>query len=159
MADLTELTAARIAKGSVYLTLQSILSTLIAVSGFAFMARMITPEEMGVIAGLTLLTSLAALISDFGLNTSIPKHVSELRGKGENISNIVVSATSFRTLVCLITASTLFVIAPNLSEILFKTNVYAYMIRLLSIDAALLSINPLFNSVLLGAGKLRAIAV
>lgn len=89
MVDLAELTAARVAKGSIYLTLQNILSTLIAVSGFPFMARLITQEEMGVIAGLTLLTPLAALISDFGLNTSILKHVSELRGKGENISNIV----------------------------------------------------------------------
>jgi PST family polysaccharide transporter len=159
LTEQTELTAALVAKGSIYLTLQNILSTLIAVFGFAFMARMITQEEMGVIAGLTLLTSLAALVSDFGLNSSVLKHVSELRGKGENISNIVVSATTFRTVVCLIIASTLFVIAPNLSESLFKTNAYAYTIRLLSIDAVLLSISPLFNSVLLGAGKLRAIAV
>ena len=77
MADPAELTAAQVAKGSIYLTLQNILSTLIAVFGFAFMARMITQEEMGVIAGLTLLTSLAALISDFSLNSSMLKHVSE----------------------------------------------------------------------------------
>jgi O-antigen/teichoic acid export membrane protein len=115
MADPAELTAAQVAKGSIYLTLQNILSTLIAVFGFAFMARMITQEEMGVIAGLTLLTSLAALISDFGLNSSMLKHVSELRGKGENTSNIVVSATSFGTLTCLIIASALFAAAPNLS--------------------------------------------
>jgi O-antigen/teichoic acid export membrane protein len=67
LAEQTELTAARVAKGSIYLTLQNIFVTLIAVSGFAFMARMITQEEMWVIAGLTLLTSLATLISDFGL--------------------------------------------------------------------------------------------
>jgi len=66
-ADPTDLTSAHIAKGSICLALQNTLSTLIAVSGFAFMARMITQEEMGVIAGLTLLTSLATLISDFGL--------------------------------------------------------------------------------------------
>ena len=108
MAEQTELTAARVAKGSIYLTLQNIFGTLIAVSGFAFMARMITQEEMGVIAGPTLLTSLATLISDFGLNSSILKHVSELGGKGENISNIVVSVATFRTLACLI-----MIIAPN----------------------------------------------
>jgi hypothetical protein len=40
-----------------------------------------------------------------------------------------------------------------------KKNVYAYTIRLLSIDAVLVSISPLLNSVLLGAGKLKKIAV
>ena len=58
----------------------------------------------------------------------------------ENISNIVVSATSFRTLTCLIIASTLFITTPNLSETLFNTNVYAYTIRLLSIDACFVGI-------------------
>jgi len=140
LTEQTELTAARVASGSIYLTLQNILSRLIAVSGFAFVARLITQEEMGVIAGLTLLTSLAALILDFGLNSSILKHASELRGGGENISNIVVSATSFRTLTCLIIASTLFITTPNLSETLFNTNVYAYTIRLLSIDACFVGI-------------------
>jgi len=159
LTEQTELTAARVAMGSIFLTLQNTASTLIAVSGFAFMARIITQEEMGVIAGLTLLTSLATLISDFGLNTSILKHVSELRGREENISDIVVSATNFRTLTCLVIASALFIIAPNLSETLFKTNLYTYTIRLLSIDVVLLSLGPLFNNVLLGAGKLKKIAV
>ena len=44
---------------------------MIAVLGFAFMARAILQDEMGVIAGVTLLAGLVQLVSDFGLNTSI----------------------------------------------------------------------------------------
>ena len=159
MTEQTELTAARVAWGSLYLIFQNIFSTLIAVFGFAFMARMVATDEMGVIAGLTLLTSLASLISEFGFNSSILKHVSELKGKGENISDVVVSAATFRTVVCLLVTSAVFLIAPSLSEILFKTSAYAYTIRLLSIDIVFLSLNPLLNNVLLGAGKLKAISV
>jgi len=46
----SKLGAVGIVLGSVYLTLQSIISTTIGVFGYAFMARMITQEQMGVIA-------------------------------------------------------------------------------------------------------------
>jgi PST family polysaccharide transporter len=154
-----DLTAARIAKGSVYLTLQNVMSTLIAVAGFAFMARIITQEEMGVIAGVTLLTSLVTLASDFGLNSSIAKYVSELRGKGQDISSVVVSSIAFRIPVCIFLASSVFIFASNISVALFKTTLYASAISLLSIDAILLSLTPLLNNVLLGTGKLKSIAV
>lgn len=71
LTDQVGLTAAGIAKGSIYLTLQNSFSTIIAVLGFAFMARVISQDELGVIAGATLLAGLVQLVSDFGLNTSI----------------------------------------------------------------------------------------
>ena len=151
----TDLTAARVAKGSIYLTFQNVFSTLIGVSGFALMARMVTTDEMGVIAGLTLLSSLAPLISDFGLNSSILKHVSELKGRSESISDVISSAAIFRTALSVLIASVVFVMSSSISEILFKTTGYSYTIKLLSIDAVLLSISPLLNNTLLGIGRLK----
>ena len=46
MTEQTELSAAKVAKGSIYLTLETVLVTLISVTGFAVMARMITLTEM-----------------------------------------------------------------------------------------------------------------
>jgi O-antigen/teichoic acid export membrane protein len=63
------LTVAKVALGSIYLAVQNILSMLIGVLGYAFLARIITQEEMGMVAGLTLLTTLVQLLSDFGLNS------------------------------------------------------------------------------------------
>ena len=68
MGEEPELTAAKVATGSIYLTVQNILSTAIGVVGYAFMARMITREEMGVVAALSLLATLIGLLSSFGLN-------------------------------------------------------------------------------------------
>jgi O-antigen/teichoic acid export membrane protein len=54
---------------------------------------MITQEQMGVIAGLTLITSLVQLLSDFGLNASIAKFVSELKGRREDSSKYIFFCT------------------------------------------------------------------
>ena len=153
-----DLTAARIARGSIYLTFQNVVSTLIGVVGFAFMARIITEEEMGVIAGVALLTSLVQLASDFGLNSSIAKHVSEMEGRGQDLSRTVISAVAFRIPVCILLSSLMFFFSSDISLILFKTNVYALAISLLSLDAVLLSLTPLLSNVLLGKGRMRSIA-
>jgi len=77
---------------SIYLTLQNILSTIIGVLGYAYMARVITPAEMGVIAGITLLASLIQIIVNLGLNSSIAKFISENIGKGADYSKYVISS-------------------------------------------------------------------
>ena len=41
------LEASKVALGSIHLTLQNVLSTLIGILGLAFLARAITQEEMG----------------------------------------------------------------------------------------------------------------
>ncbi len=159
MEDKTELTAARVATGSIYLVLQNVFSNLIGILGFAFMARRITQAEMGAIAGFNLLASLVQFISDFGLNSSIAKHVSESRGKGQDFSEIVTSAVSFRAVICLVPAAILFAMAPNISVTVFGTDTYTFTIRLLSLDAVILSISPLLNGILLGIGRLKEIAI
>ena len=153
------LSAPAIALGSIYLTAQNVLSTLIGVFGYAFLARMITVEQMGAIAGLTLLTSLAQLISDFGLNSSLAKFVSELRGRGEDPSGHILSSLSFRIITSLALALPLFIFSTDISTTLFKAAGYSGVIRLLAIDSALISIAPLLNAVLWGSGKLKEMAI
>jgi hypothetical protein len=46
-----------VAFGYVYLTVQNILSTLIGVLGYSFLARSVSQVDVGVVAGLTLLVS------------------------------------------------------------------------------------------------------
>ena len=151
--------AAKVAVGSMYLTLRNILSTAIGALGYALLARMISREEMGVIAGLTFLVSLIQLASDFGLNSSLAKFVSELKGRNEDISAHILSALTFRIPLCIILASILLLFPSNISRLLFKTDTYADTIRLLALDSILLSISPLLNNILWGFGELKVIAI
>ena len=158
MAEEPELTAARVATGSIYLTLQNILSTAIGVLGYGFMARMISREEMGVVAALTLLATLISLLSGFGLNQTLAKFVSELKGRKEDVSTHVVSALSFRAPVSFLLALALFASSSHLSNLLFRTNAYSSLMALLAADSFLISVSPLLNSVLWGLGKLKEMA-
>jgi len=158
LAEELELTAAKVAAGSIYLTVQNILSTAIGVLGYGFMARMISREEMGVVVALTLLTTFIGLLSSFGLNQTLAKFVSELKGRKEDISTHVVSALFFRAPVSLLLALALFALSPNLSNLLFRTNAYSSLMALLAADSFLTSVYPLLNSVLWGLGKLKEMA-
>lgn len=91
----SELNAVSVVLGSIYLTLQNIISTIIGIFGYTFMARMITQEQMGAIAGLTFIISLVQLLSDFGLNASIAKFISELKGRQEGSSKYIFFCTFF----------------------------------------------------------------
>jgi len=159
LTEEVELSASKVAVGSIYLTLQNILSTLIGVLGYAYLSRAITQEEMGVIAGITLLYSLIQTVVDLGINSSIAKFVSEDIGKGLDHSMHVVSALTLRLPLALAAASSIAIFSQNLSEALFKTTAYSNILTLIAIDAILLSISPLLNNVLLGCGKLKNIAV
>lgn len=155
----SDLTLAKVAVGSAYLAVQNVLSMFIGVLGYAFLARVITQEEMGVVAGLTLLTTFIQLLSDFGLNSTIAKFVSELRGRKEDVSSHVVSVLSFRILLGFLLTLIMFTLSPALSSILFGSLFYQAVIMLVVLDSFLLSISSLLNNVLLGLGKMRNIAI
>jgi len=159
LVDRNTLTATKVAVGSVYLIFQNILLTAIGALGLALMARMISQEEMGVVAGLTFLASLLQLASDFGLNTSLAKFVAELKGRSKDISAHVFSALTFRIPLCIMLALILFLFSSSISLLLFKTDSYTDTIKLLALDSILLSISPLLKNILWGFGKLKDIAI
>jgi len=99
------------------------------------------------------------VVTDFGFNSAIPRHVAEMKGKGEDIKDMVVSAVAFRIPVSITLASIIFVLANSVSSTLFKTTGFGYVIALLSLDLVLLCINPLMTNVLLANGKLLSISV
>lgn len=159
MNEKIDLSAPKVAVGSIYLTLQSILSTLIGVLGYAYMSRAITREGMGVIAGVTLLCSLIQTVVDLGINSSIAKYVSEDIGKGVNYSSHVAAALTLRLPLTIAASSSIIIFSENLSQILFKTLDYSNILILIAIDAFLLSVSPLLKGILLGRGKLKSMAI
>jgi O-antigen/teichoic acid export membrane protein len=82
-----------------------------------------------------------------------------MKGKGEDTRDMVVSAVAFKIPVSITLASIIFVLANSVSLALFKTTGFGYVVALLSLDLALLCINPLTTNVLLANGKLLSISV
>lgn len=151
--------ASEVASGSIHLTLQSILSTLIGIFGLAFLARTITQEEMGILTAITLVTMFVQLASDFGLTTSLAKYVSELKGRNEDISTHFFSALIFKIPASLLLCLALFFLSEHISLVLFGTTTLFRFVQLTAIDSFALALAPVFNSVLLGSGRMKRIAV
>jgi len=159
LTETTELSITSVAVDSVYLILQNIFSTFIGVLGYAYMARAITQEEMGVIAGVTMLCSLIQTGVDLGMCSSIAKFISEDIGRGLEYSKRVVSALTLRLALVLIVALQIVIFSTHLSKALFETPAYSEVLTLASIDVVFLSISSLLNSVLWGLGRLKKMAI
>jgi O-antigen/teichoic acid export membrane protein len=159
LTETTELSITSVAVGSVYLTLQNIFSTLIGVLGYAYMARAITQEEMGVIAGVIMLCSFIQTGVDLGMCSSMAKFISEDIGRGLDYSKRMISALTLRLALILIVASQIAIFSTYVSEALFKTPAYSEVLTLASIDIIFLSMSSLLNSVLWGLGRLKKMAI
>lgn len=159
LTEATELSITSVTVGSLYLTLQNLLSIIVSVLGYAYMARIISPEEMGIVASITMLCSFIQTGVDLGMSSSIAKFVSEDIGKGLDYSKHVVSALILKFILTLAVTLQVIVFSPYLSEILFKTPNYSETLMFASFDAALISLSSLMNSILLGSGRLKRMAI
>ena len=151
--------ASEVASGSMYLTVQNVFTNLIGVFGLTYLARAITQEQMGMLTALTLVSSFIQMISDFGLATSLPKFVSELKGRGEDLSVHILAAVIFKIPATLLPCLVLYIFSGDVSSVLFGAADRYDLIRLAALDSFILALSPVLNSILLGAGHMRRIAV
>ncbi|MBS7657171.1 oligosaccharide flippase family protein [Candidatus Bathyarchaeota archaeon] len=150
--------ASDVASGSIYLTVQSVFTNLIGVFGITYLARAITQEQMGMLTAITLVNSFVQVMSDFGLASSLPKFISELRGKGKDASAHILAAAIFKVPITFLPCLLLFVFSGEVSNTLFGTANRFDLVRLAVIDSFILGFTPIFNSVLLGSGLMKRIA-
>ncbi|MBS7633232.1 oligosaccharide flippase family protein, partial [Candidatus Bathyarchaeota archaeon] len=150
--------ASDVASGSIYLTVQSVFTNLIGVFGITYLARAITQEQMGMLTAITLVNSFVQVLSDFGLTTSLPKFISELRGKEKDASAHIMAAAIFKVPVTFLPCLLLFVFSGEVSNTLFGATNRSDLVRLAVIDSFILGLTPIFNSTLLGSGLMKRIA-
>lgn len=123
------------------------------------MARVITQEEMGVIAGVTMLCSLIQTGVDLGISPSMAKFISEDIGRGLDYSKHIVSALILRLALILTVTLQVAVLSTQVSEALFKTPVYSKILTFALVNVVFLSMSSLLNSILWGSGRLKKMAI
>ncbi len=142
-----------------YLTLQTMFTTLIGIFGLTYLARVITQEQMGMLTALTLVNSFVQSVFDFGLASSLPKFVSELKGRGEDVSAHILGAFIIKIPATLLPCLVLFIFSANVSSVLFSQSGRYDLVRLATLDCFILAFTPVLNGILLGAGRMRRLAV
>ncbi len=147
--------AAQVAKGVSYLWIGTLAITMIQIVAFAFIARLISTSQMGMIAILTLVLGLVQLIAPLALPSAVARFVAEevAQGRRENAAAVFYQSTRVTTILSTIPAVVCFLFAANISAAL---SIRPIVFQLLAVDVFLTGglFQTLANA-LVGVQKLR----
>jgi O-antigen/teichoic acid export membrane protein len=146
-----------VARGATFLITQTIVNALISVAAFAFIARALTRENMGILAVLTIVASGAQVLSGLGVASTATQFVASLQGQGDSDSASRAGYSCLIVNACMtaIVASATFFSADSLGSYLLGTASRASFFRLLTWDVAAAGVNYSLSSLLLGLKRFR----
>jgi len=147
--------AVEVAKGTSYLWIQTIVSTVIGAVAFAFVARLISTSQMGLLAILSLILSLAQLIAPLALPTAVSRFVAEelAQGNRRKAAAIFYQSAGISFSISAAMAATCSLFAPNISAALSTEPI---LLQVLAVDI-LISAGPnqILANALVGAQRFR----
>lgn len=108
-----EPTAVSTGRGVSYLGLQNLISSLGRIVAFAFFARLITVQQMGVFTILSLAIGVASTITGLGLNNIVTKFVAENVARGDKVQ---AASVYYKSVVLSEVASVVFAMGIVLSK-------------------------------------------
>jgi O-antigen/teichoic acid export membrane protein len=147
--------AVQVARGASYLWMQTLGTTLVQVVAFAFIARLISTSQMGLLAVLSLMLGLAQLVAPLALPNAITRFVAEeiALGRRRDAAGVLYQSTTISLALSAILASVYFLLAPQISSALSAEPI---VLQLLAVDVFFSAglIQTLSNG-LIGAQRLR----
>ena len=153
--------AVRMARGASFLVFDTSLSAFIGIIAFAFITRLITKTEMGIMAVLLMVTSTCQLACTLGLPNAATKFISESLGKNDHDSaaGITSRVLKINLLMSFMISLLCLILADYLSELLFGSIQYSNIIQILSVNIFFASLLPGLTGVLLGLKRLREVGL
>lgn len=103
-------TAGAIARDGIWLTLDNVVATVVAVASSILVARILGPEKMGYYNYVVWAAQMVKLVADVGVPLAVRRYVSEYRGRGdyETVATIARVAEHFqRAMAFVATAASL----------------------------------------------------
>ena len=154
-------TAVHVAKGASYLLIQNLGTALLQVVAFYFIARLIVPADMGILAAMTLVVTLSSVLVDLGLANAATKFIAEHRGKNDlKTARSIFYQILRASLIFSVGASLLcFVFAEAISLLLLRTSNYTILFILLAFDVLPSGIFACLYNSLVGLQKIREAAI
>jgi len=154
-----EVEALRTGRGAAYITVQQIVTTLVGAVAFAFVARLLTQTEMGVVVGLLLVLGVFQILSDFGFGSGLTKYVAEYRGKNMDYTLITFTGIWTKVFLAGFFALACASFAPQLSLLLLRDTSYSSLFQLVAVDVFLVCVFTTVNKLLLGLNRFLEMAI
>lgn len=125
--------AVQVARGATYLLIENAVTTLLQVVAFAFIARLISTSQMGLLAVLSMVLGLAQLIGPLALPSAIARFVPEemSQGRGQSAAAVFYQSTRISLILSAALAATCFLFASQISAV-FSTEPMIF--QLLAVD-------------------------
>ena len=149
------------ARGTRDITAQSVLNALLGTGLFMFLARILTKEELGLYNSLMLLISLGLITGALGLDRALSRYIPYFKGKGSAYgSRLAVRRITFLALLSgSLSTLAFFLLAPTLSELLFGSEGYAFLVQVSALTVFSAALGSVAIGFLMGLKKFREIAV
>jgi O-antigen/teichoic acid export membrane protein len=151
--------AVEVARGVSYLWMQTFATTLAGIVGFAFLARLISTSQMGLLAILSLILSLAQLIAPLALPNAITRFVAEelARGRKPKAADVIYQSTIISLAPAAMITVACFLFSSQISVAL---STEPMVFQLLAVDIFVTAgVNQTLGSALLGAQRFRDYSV
>jgi O-antigen/teichoic acid export membrane protein len=151
-------------RGNLLLKMTSLNATVIAirlvVSLFIqrLLAEMVGETGISKIGQLRNLTQLLTSVASVGIFNGVVKYVAEHKEDKEQLQKLFSTAFVFIVSSIVITGAGLFFTANLISEYLFNTSEYAYIIKLIGVTVPFIGIQRVFNGVVNGLSQYKKFA-
>lgn len=146
-------------RGAAYIAVERLASTLVGAVAFAFVARILTQTEMGIMVGLLLIMGVFQILSDFGFASGLAKYVAEYRGKKADYTLVTFTGIWTKSLLAGFFALACALLAPQLSSLLLKDVSYSFFFQLSALDVFFLCVFATVNKLLLGLNRFLEMAI
>jgi O-antigen/teichoic acid export membrane protein len=149
--------AIHVARGASFVIVQNIGSTVIQITAFAIIARLISQADMGILATLSLTVGLSSTATSLGLAHAATKFIAEHIGIGDRkgATSIFYQILKVRLVLSVAAAFFCFFFSEQISLFLLKTANYAGLFRVLALDIIPSGIFPSLYNSLIGLQKIR----
>jgi len=152
---------ARVARGATYLFVQGFLAAIIGLVYFVVLAHALTKQEMGIFALLSFILNLPQVLGTFALPSAAIKYISQYlaENNSQKAKAVVSRVLQMGFLTSAVVFVLLFIPAERVSSMMFGTDAYAFLLRLLAFCSIFTILNIEVTSFLQGMQKMFAVAL
>lgn len=153
--------AVSVARGATYLYGEALLSNFVSIIYFAYASRILTQTEIGIVAGLSMLSSLLITIGVFSLPNAATRYIAEYLGKGQKSysSQVMKKILSIGALSSLAFPAICIIGSTYLSPIFLGNASYQFLIILIAVDVFAATLSSFAIGSLSGVQKFKEIAL
>jgi len=151
---------ARVARGATYLFIQGFLTAIVGVVYFVVLAHTLSEVEMGGFALLSFILTLPHVLGTFALPSAAIKYISQhlAENDSQKAKAVVARVLQVGFLASTVAFLLLFIPAELASSLMFGTNNYALLLRLMALCAIFTILNIEVSGFLQGMQRMREVA-